>query len=392
MLSTIQAQEWEQKTNLPGTGRDHPVGFAINDTGYIVVGSGVENFSYQDLDDFYRYIPESGEWQQLAAFPGKARGYSIGIAHQGKGYVGFGDGPNDTLLNDLWEYDPKTDQWTKLSPCPCSGRQHPVLEASEGNIYVGLGNDNSNLDDWWTYDIATDSWTQLPDLPGPPRHHPYHFSINGKIYAGMGDGGFGNIYDDWYRYNPDDSTWTEMSQFPGQGRVAGTQFALNGKGFVLSGDGSDHGPMHSGQFWMYHPETDEWEELPPHPGDESIWAPTNFLVNDHVYLVAGYNKNKEIHYDSVFSFNLTNTTTSIKETRHTNKGFEVFPNPAYQKLHFKEDFEASQLQILNANGQVLKSQSDVGNQLEVADLANGLYLLRAKDEKGEWHQTRFLKK
>ena len=46
-----------------------------------------------------------------------------------------------------------------------------------------------------------------------------------------------------------------------------TQFSYNNKGYVLSGDGDDHGPLSSGEFWEYNPLTDNWSQLPSHPGD-----------------------------------------------------------------------------------------------------------------------------
>lgn len=397
MLSSISAQEWNQKSNMPGNGRDHPVGFAINDTGYILTGLLYEGQNPRILDDFYRYIPENDQWVTMDPFPGPSRGFSIGIAHQGKGYIGFGTGFSGTL-NDLWEYDPNSNEWTELPECPCAGRRHPAMEAANGKIYVGLGDtikDRNIIDlkDWWAYDIENKTWQQIPDLPGPARHHPYHFTLNGNIYAGMGHGhpqGGSKIYRDWYQYDPQNSSWISMNDFPGQGRVAGTQFAHGGKGYVLSGDGDNHGFMQTGQFWSYQPAEDEWNEEPPHPG-VSRWAPTNFVANDQVFMMGGLNRKTDQRKDDLWAFNLS-STTSKKAVKADQKAFKIYPNPAKQKVHFPDDFSPQKVELVNTNGQILKSESSNLNSVKVADLSSGLYLLRAKDEKGNWHQSRFLKR
>jgi N-acetylneuraminic acid mutarotase len=90
LSATTEAQQWQQKQRFPSQGRDHPVGFGINDTGYAMVGMVETVAGITFLDDFYRYLPSEDKWETLQNFPGAARGFSIGVAHQGKGYIGFG--------------------------------------------------------------------------------------------------------------------------------------------------------------------------------------------------------------------------------------------------------------------------------------------------------------
>lgn len=402
-------QEWQAATAFPDQERDHPVGFAIGQKAYISTGW------YEDangdpfiLSDFYSYDVNNDSWQNQNGFPGASRGFSIGVSHQGKGYLGFGLGVNG-YLNDLWQYDTATGQWQQLPDCPCDGRRHPAMEAIDGKIYVGLGDNRNrgNLKDWWVFDIDKNQWNQIPDLPGPARHHPYHFTVNGNLYAGMGHGSRGapasssdGVLKDWYKWNPKDSTWTQMNNFPGESRVAGTQFSYKGKGYILSGDGADHGYMDSGEFWQYDPDADSWKELPAHPG-VSIWAPTNFVADSSVYLTGGLNRKTGERQADLWRYNFGKDTTSQDDdsgdndttssiAHKENTKLNVYPNPTQSKLNIPGSLQAQEFAIVNTDGKTLKTFSGDTRQIDVADIPEGIYILRIqKADKQE--QTRFIK-
>lgn len=94
--------------------------------------------SSAEYNDFYRYDAVSDTWDSLPDFPGSTRNYAIGIAINGKGYVGFGS-TGGLPLRDLWEYNPATSTWTKKANCPCDARFHPAFAMLNGKLYVGLG-------------------------------------------------------------------------------------------------------------------------------------------------------------------------------------------------------------------------------------------------------------
>jgi N-acetylneuraminic acid mutarotase len=372
------SQEWQAISSTPSSLiSHHTYGFSANDKGYLLTGgldSGPSKFLIE-------YNPISNEWTQLADYPGPERHYGIGDALGDKVYIGFGADDNGRL-NDLWEYDIVLDSWKKLADCDCETRTHPAFVVTEDKIYVGLGGGNGNLDDWWEYDKASDTWAEKAKFPGARRHHPYQFAIGDYIYVGLGHGA--EIYNDWYRYDPENDEWTQMANLPGEGRVAGTQFAFNGKGYVLSGDGEDHYSMETGEFWCYDPETNAWNQLPPHPG-YSRWAPSSFIIGSEVYLSLGityiFAGGVEGH-TSVWKYDLAENTSSVDNLE--NNFVNIYPNPSHDFISFDipANIEVNQISIYNLIGKEVYSSTEIESTIDIANLKNGIYTLVLKGKNG----------
>lgn len=366
--------QWEQVTSMPEDFRTHhSFGFGIDDVGYVVTGTEFSSAGSQPSKRFYSYNPEKNEWTQKEDFPGPARSYGIGEVYDGKAYFGFG--LNDVVLNDLWVYDPVSDNWSELPSCPCDPRWHPGFTISNGLIIVGMGlSDLGNRKDFWLYEIETKEWTQIADYPSDIRHHPYHFSIGDFHYVGLGHGP--ELYKEWYRYDASADTWEEMAELPGEGRVAGTQFSWGGKGFVLSGNGEDHESMDTGEFYMYDPELNAWEELTPHPGT-SRWAPASFILNDEVYIINGLTLVPDLGYrpvDEVYKYPL-NPVSNVVEAEEID--FEIYPNPASGFIHIETDskFESTDMvEITDVAGKVVM-RTAAKQLIQVSSLSKGVYQL-----------------
>lgn len=368
------SQTWEDRESLPASAdqRHHPITFAIGNTGYLLTGTDA---AYEAMSDFYAYDSETDSWEEKTEFPGGKRGFGYGVTDGAKGYVGFGSFFNDVTFdfeeyNDLWEYDPVSDTWTELSSCPCSGRSHPAMVLMDGKIFVGLGEDEfGDLDDWWEYDIATDTWTEKTDFPSTRRHHPFYFGLGGEIYVGFGHH-TSTIFNDFYKYNPATDTWTTLNDFPGEGRVAGTQFSYLGKGYIISGQGEDHENLSTGEFWEYDPAADEWTALTAHPGG-GRWAPGTFVIENEVYLACGQGFTGEKRDLMVYTFP---AFTNIEED-HAN--FEIYPNPSQGIVTFKhtENLPAN-VQVMDASGRWIKTAAITQNQLDLSDLAKGIYFIQ----------------
>ncbi len=372
-VNFASSQTWEQVASLPegiADARHHPVTFSIDGYGYLLMGTIFGG----PADDFMRYNHVTDSWENLPDFPGVARSYSYGTSRGSKAYLGFG-GNDFTTFNDLWEYDSVTEEWTQLSNCPCIGRYHPAFIQLDDKIYMGMGNNTENLNDWWEYDIPTDTWTQKDDLPGSTRHHPFYFGIDGIAYVGFGHGNNSNgqlsIYNDFYKFDPATDEWTQLNDFPGEARVAGTQFDHNGKGYILSGDGDDHSHMEEGEFWEYDPLTDDWFQMPSHPGPSSRWAPGSFVVDNYVYFMCGLSS-EQLESD-MMRFPLDGAV-GITDAG-SKAGLSVYPNPVNTTLTIDADLTSfKEMRLVNTYGQVVRQV--VTKRLNVSDLAPGVYYLQ----------------
>ena len=58
----------------------------------------------------------------------------------------------------------------------------------------------------------------------------------------------------------------------------------------------------------------------------------------------------------------------------------IYPNPAKEKVTI-EGIEATEVEVYNALGQLVKTVRDA-NEISVAGLADGVYLLRISDKEG----------
>ena len=69
---------------------------------------------------------------------------------------------------------------------------------------------------------------------------------------------------------------------------------------------------------------------------------------------------------------------------------QLWPNPASEMVHIN-GIDAAEVQIYNALGQVVKTFQG-SNEINVSDLAEGVYLLRITDVEGKNHVTRVMVK
>lgn len=363
--------QWVQKSNLPSTGRNHPVTFAINGTGYLATGgSDGAPFNY---DDMWKYDPVNDSWSPVGNMPGGDRSFAYGVAVGGFGYAGFGANisGNATYLNDWYRFDPVSETWTTLATFPGTPRTHPAMVATSTKIYVGLGGSaGGDLDDWWEYDIATDTWTQRTDFPSTRRHHPFYFNVGDDVYVGMGHHQ-SSIFNDLYHYDITNDTWTQMASLPGEGRVAGTQFTYNDRGYVLSGQGEDHLNLGTGEMWEYNPVTDSWAQLPPHPGT-GRWAPGSFVIGDSIFLVCG--QTDDIQPDQRDLWMLDFQEIASAEELETLT-LSVYPNPVDDILYLNANEMFESVRVSNVMGEVMFEAEGQVSEIDVSAWKSGVYFI-----------------
>ncbi|MGB3852610.1 MAG: T9SS type A sorting domain-containing protein [Tunicatimonas sp.] len=233
-------EQWFSNDDISGlnppTGfaaRNHAVSFVIGDTAYI--GTGDEGITTRT--DFWKYVPATKTWTQIADFPGNKRKQAVAFTLNGKGYVGTGRS-GTTLFDDFYSYDPVTNSWDTIAAFGGGERRNAVAFVVNGKAYVGTGYNTSNAfsttnvnvtDDLWEYDPVTDQWTERNSILSA-RGDAMAFSMNGKGYIA---GGYGNDTRNIYEYDPSNDSYTKgfTNDFM-YDRKDGVAFVLDNKAYI----------------------------------------------------------------------------------------------------------------------------------------------------------------
>lgn len=83
-------------------------------------------------------------------------------------------------------------------------------------------------------------------------------------------------------------------------------------------------------------------------------------------------------------------TSSIPSLNTSLENLSLYPNPAQETITIQSPTGLERIDILNAEGKLLRSQLG-GNSLSVADLPAGFYLLKAISNTGQLQVQRFIK-
>jgi hypothetical protein len=126
------------------------------------------------------------------------------------------------------------------------------------------------------------------------------------------------------------------------------------------------------------------------------WGCVNrHLCNVALFYIRCFQLNSQIIYqDSRAPFCSNSIITSNSEPQNLNLNLNIYPNPISQGGNWqiewaKNELKASQLDLLDPLGRVLKQMSDLDRgymqrvQVPTENLPKGLYYLRMKDEKGQ---------
>ena len=103
------------------------------------------------------------------------------------------------------------------------------------------------------------------------------------------------------------------------------------------------------------------------------------------YLLCEYKDGEQIFVNQSFETCYIDEV-SIQEQNQRQEKVSVYPNPAKENIMIK-GIEPAEVQVYNALGQVVKTVKD-SNEISVADLPEGAYLLRIMDFDGQIHTSR----
>jgi N-acetylneuraminic acid mutarotase len=135
---------WSQIALFPGAARQTGSSFVISNFGYVGLGWCSNNV----YSDFYQYNPFTNTWSAIASFPGGARSSAYSFSINNKGIIAMGcnytdSNPAWTIFNDVWQYDPATGNWQQLANFPGERMFGGVYFGMNNKGYVGMGTDTT---------------------------------------------------------------------------------------------------------------------------------------------------------------------------------------------------------------------------------------------------------
>lgn len=275
---------WTQKADMGIlflSERDRAIGMAVNGKGYIGTGQDVNG---NPFNTWWEYDPAADSWSQKTDFPLNARCRTVGWSLNGKCYLGTGFDLAPTYYTGWFQYDPSTDVWTQKGNFPNatgSARYGASGFTIGGKGYVTCGYNGSTVfNDLWEYNSANDTWTQKANI-GLGRYSGVGFSIGNYGYVGTGYNA-GYLKDFW-KYNPLTNTWVKISDLPGNGRALSTGFAIGSRGFIVGG--SDNVPTTYSELWEYNPYINQWIQRDSIP--QKRYGASVFVIGNTAYIGTG---------------------------------------------------------------------------------------------------------
>lgn len=156
-------------------------------------------------------------------------------------------------------------QWEKKKDIPLAGLSSAAAASINNKAYVVFGRkaaSSSYTNELWEYDATTDNWTQKKSCPGIPRVNGICIALNGKIYAGLGFSGTNyndeSYLGDFWMYDPATDEWEQKADYPTYSTDKCAGFIHDNK--IFAGIGF-HGTEFGAYYYRYDPENDTWTQL-----------------------------------------------------------------------------------------------------------------------------------
>lgn len=230
---------------------------AIHNTIYVFGGRDKE---HEELNEFYSFNTESGEWKLLSAGEKSPphRSYHAMAADVGRKRVfTFGGCGKSGRLNDLWSFGIDSGEWCALKPpseeSKCAPRGGPGLAITKGHVWVIFGFCGHELSDVHRYDLATHKWEEVETLGEKPTGRSvFGTAVIGNnivIYGGevdpsdLGHLGAGAFASDVFSLDVEGLVWTKLKPEVKDGNHPGARgwyaAAAFGDSMLVYGGNSD---------------------------------------------------------------------------------------------------------------------------------------------------------
>lgn len=367
-------EQWFSEADISGlnppagfAARNHAVSFVIGDTAYI--GTGDKGST---TTDFWKYVPATKNWTQIADFPGLRRSQAVAFTLNGKGYVGTGRGDGEHFA-DFYRYDPATNAWDTVANFGGGVRRNAIAFVVGEKAYVGTGNTSDDYkdvtDDLWEYNATTDTWTQKSSITNA-RSEAIAFSIGDKGYIGCGSSSTGFYVQNMYEYSPDTDSFRKVLSYNAvYSRYNGVAFVLNGKAYIGLG-------LNKKDFVIYDPKIDfivspsqntsENEDNFGASTETNRWGAIAFTVRGKAFVGLGGIAGVSSTNKDIWSFqspvpdapeNLTVTTPTqtsvmLQWTSHANNetGYEIERSEGNSESFIMEGVEGIDSTLYERNG------------------------------------------
>lgn len=358
-----QSYGWTSNVSLPSIGRDDAVCFTLDDI--VFVGTG-NHGGFSESNVFYAFNTRSGEFEDVAPFPGPARQYATAEEIGFKAYLIGGIDEFSNPLNDVWEYDLITDSWTQKSSFPGGARWKASSFMVNQKIYYCTGRDwIQSYNDCWQYDPSNDQWIQKATLPSLPKNETVGFALYERGYIGLGIDCTNVLSDEIYEFNPYKDEWELITHFPGGPRWYAVAEVLNGKAFI--GTGEDSTGMMYNDFWAFDPSTKVWEkeENVPLPARRGVAACT--IPFKGIYFAGGLSD----------SFERLNVISRYVDRNFEAPELSVFYQQEEKKIYISDLPSFTYVRVLSASGLLMFETNERQDHVlvDASGWAQGVYIV-----------------
>lgn len=391
LIGAINAQNWVQLPDFPGTARDDAASFSIN--GIIYVGTGME-VGWALTNDWYAFNTQTETWSTVASLPATTRQYcTTFVDHsEGKGYL-FGGVDASGALNELWEYDPPTDQWTQRASLPAEARYACVGWDNSAftplcHIVTGMLASGLPTNELWAYDTQTDSWSQRLSLPGLARHRATGAVGGGSYVFGGADQDFNALEDIWGYGPPPFEAWyldlsNTVQQRYGAKCITGVDYLDTSIPFIIGGAQTASDFLDDVVVYSYPPDL-----IPVFPaGGRRGGAAGRDAGGANIYFGTGLSESMERQNDW---WRLGVEYLGIEEA---SSSFKVHPNPGTTDFTVSSASPLPKIVVVfNSQGQeVLRDNVPPVGRVDMQSMPSGLYHVRLIDQTGRTTCIRWIK-
>jgi hypothetical protein len=377
---------WTQKADFPGEGRYRAACFSIGTKGYIGAAVLDSDFPYNDL---WEWDQTTNLWTRKADYPGKSADYVASLSIGSKGYIGFGlDNPSSSRVNEFWEFDPVANTWTQKASIPIE-----TIAVGFNTFSIGNKGYFESILGFWEWDQETNVWTKKSDYPG--KASDVSFSIGNKGYVGLGyDYVAKNYTNEFWEWDQETDIWTRKTGFGGISRIEVFGFSIGNKGYIGTGLSDLYTSNNTyNDLWEWDQTTDVWTKKADFGGATRRSA-NGFSIGNKGYIGLGTTGTTDKFYQDFWEYDPSLTTGFAELAKDLSS---IFPNPASDNIivNFNNRNNSQvEVNIYNITGELVRSEilKQYHQQISVADLRNGLYVVEIKSEEGLAKQKLIIKR